>query len=143
MIKIDVEKDFVVKHQNKFHVSPLPLNMGKTETSFTSPPPSTFCLRFQEIAGSLEEKLTLPLLEATAATGVGGVRQSDDVRGFPTPPPLFKLELFQVLWRSLGRCWKDGVFILALVHRFWKLSLQVTCSITYTLWVCTRVRHNY
>ena len=78
-------------------------------------------LRFQEIAGSLEEKLSLPLLEAKVA----GTNQSDDVRGFPAPPPPFKLELFQVLWKCLHRCWQDGVFILALVHRFWKLTLQV------------------
>ena len=81
-------------------------------------------LRFQEIAGSLEEKLSLPLLEAAAAAS--GVNQGDDVRGFPTPPPPFKLELFHILWKCMHRCWQDGVFVVALVHRFWKLTLQVT-----------------
>ena len=92
------------------------------------------CLRFQEIAGSLEEKLSVPLLEAAAAAAGGiGVNQSDDVRDFPTPPPpQFKLELFQVLWRCLHKCWQDGVFVLALVHRFWKLTLQVTLILAVT-----------
>lgn len=86
--------------------------------------------RFQEIAGSLEEKLSLPLLEAAAA---GGVNQGDDVRGFPTPhppPPPFKLELFHILWKCMYRCWQDGVFVLALVHRFWKLTLQVYSTVS-------------
>lgn len=78
--------------------------------------------------------MSLPLLEAAAAASSGdGVNQSDDVRGFPTPPPpQFKLELFQVLWRCLHKCWQDGVFVLALIHRFWKLTLQVTFILTVT-----------
>ena len=39
--------------------------------------------------------------------------------------PPFKLEVFCVLWECLHKCWADEVFLPALVHRFWKLTLQV------------------
>lgn len=43
----------------------------------------------------------------------------------PQTVPPFKLDLFRVLWSCLHRCWSEEVFLPALVHRFWKLTLQV------------------
>lgn len=39
--------------------------------------------------------------------------------------PCFKLKPFSVLWQCVCRCWEEGVFINPLLHRFWKLSVQV------------------
>jgi len=41
-----------------------------------------------------------------------------------TTPP-FQLEVFCTLYKCLQQCWQRGVFLPALVHRFWKLTLQV------------------
>ena len=94
--------------------------------------------RFQEIAGGLEEKLSQPLAEACADhKGAGGGNgdgggdalssSGGDRKSLPSPP--FKLELFHMLWRCISRCWQDGVFVQALIHRFWKLTLQVNIHI--------------
>ena len=37
----------------------------------------------------------------------------------------FKLKPFAVTWQCVCRCWEEGVFIAPLLHRFWKLSVQV------------------
>ena len=37
----------------------------------------------------------------------------------------FRLKPFAVTWQCVCRCWEDGVFIGPLLHRFWKLSVQV------------------
>ena len=38
---------------------------------------------------------------------------------------LYSLEIFSVLSSCLIQCWADGTYLSALVHRFWKLTLQV------------------
>lgn len=63
--------------------------------------------RFQEIAGTLESCLSLPLASST-----------DDSSSY-------KLELFVTLEQCMKKCWSDEIFIPALLHRFWKLTLQV------------------
>lgn len=67
--------------------------------------PVYFQIRFQEIAGSLETALVTGL--NFAADGFG-----------------WKLHATSTLWSGLERCWCDDVFLPALLHRFWKLSLQ-------------------
>ena len=41
----------------------------------------------------------------------------------------FKLKPFATTWHCLCYCWEDGVFINPLLHRFWKLSVQVCRSV--------------
>jgi len=74
--------------------------------------PVYFQIRFQEIAGALESSLTLPI-----------ARASPGVADQTTPP--FQLEVFCTLYKCLQQCWQRGVFLPALVHRFWKLTLQL------------------
>lgn len=43
-------------------------------------------------------------------------------------------------WSSLQECWSDGIYIEALAHKFWKLSLQLISR--YATWItniCTQV----
>lgn len=37
----------------------------------------------------------------------------------------FKLKPFAVTWQCVCRCWEEGVFMSPLLHRFWKLSIQL------------------
>lgn len=46
---------------------------------------------------------------------------------------LWKLQAFSTLWSGLERCWHDDVYVPALVHRFWKLTLQQLSR--HTLWL--------
>ena len=48
--------------------------------------------------------------------------------GTGTDVPPFKLKVFRVVWDCLHRCWAEGIFLPALAHRFWKLTLQVRNS---------------
>ena len=83
-------------------------------SSITHPIP---VYRFQEIAGSLESSLSLPLKVLPS--------NKEDT---PTDSSSanFRLELFQTLWEAIQKCWDESVYIAALVHRFWKLTLQVS-----------------
>lgn len=36
-------------------------------------------------------------------------------------------------WCSLQECWSDGIYIEALTHKFWKLSLQLISR--YATWI--------
>ncbi|PVD26689.1 hypothetical protein C0Q70_14367 [Pomacea canaliculata] len=69
---------------------------------------------FQEIAGALETALV---------TGLNTT----------TNDGLWKLQAFSTLWSGLERCWHDDVYVPALVHRFWKLTLQQLSR--HTLWL--------
>ncbi len=75
-------------------------------------------VRFQDIAGTLESCLTLPMV--LAATSPESAR----------PHPPYELELFGVLEQCIEQCWSDAIFIPALVHRFWKLTLQVSTHLS-------------
>ena len=56
-----------------------------------------------------------------------------------TTDNLFKLELFRVLWDCLQRTWSEEVFLPSLLHRFWKLTLQVGACVCVCVRVCVRV----
>uniref|UniRef100_H2YCH7 Conserved oligomeric Golgi complex subunit 2 n=1 Tax=Ciona savignyi TaxID=51511 RepID=H2YCH7_CIOSA len=45
----------------------------------------------------------------------------------------FRLKSSTVLWKCVERCWKDGVFLPSLLHRFWKLTLQLLSR--YNAWI--------
>lgn len=68
--------------------------------------PVYFQLRFKEIAGSLESAIA----DGLEATPVGSS---------------FHLQVTEVLWSCVCRCWTDQVYLPPLAHRFWKLTLQL------------------
>ncbi|XP_058909301.1 conserved oligomeric Golgi complex subunit 2 isoform X2 [Kogia breviceps] len=68
--------------------------------------PVYFQIRFREIAGSLEAALTDVLEDAPA--------------GSP-----YCLLASHRTWSSLQRCWSDQMFLPLLVHRLWRLTLQI------------------
>lgn len=81
--------------------------------------PVYFQIRFQEIAGGFESSL----------------------QKSPTVDPQngFELAESRRCWRALQDAWSDGVFVEALGHKFWKLSLQVLAR--YAAWAaafCTQ-----
>uniref|UniRef100_A0A7N8XNI5 Conserved oligomeric Golgi complex subunit 2 n=1 Tax=Mastacembelus armatus TaxID=205130 RepID=A0A7N8XNI5_9TELE len=59
-----------------------------------------------EIAGSLENAISDGLEAATAGSA-------------------YHLQVSEVLWSCLVRCWSDRVYLSPLTHRFWKLTLQL------------------
>ncbi|CAF4798280.1 unnamed protein product [Pieris macdunnoughi] len=81
--------------------------------------PVYFQIRFQEIAGGFEASLKLK-----------PVQQSNNE---------FVLEETSKCWKALQDCWSEGIFIEALSHKFWKLSLQLLSR--YCSWIksyCTQ-----
>nr|XP_003940815.2 conserved oligomeric Golgi complex subunit 2 [Saimiri boliviensis boliviensis] len=68
--------------------------------------PVYFQIRFREIAGSLEAALT------------------DVVEDAPAESPYCLLASHRT-WSSLRRCWSDEMFLPLLVHRLWRLTLQI------------------
>ncbi|XP_036916105.1 conserved oligomeric Golgi complex subunit 2 isoform X2 [Sturnira hondurensis] len=68
--------------------------------------PVYFQIRFREIAGALEAALTEGLEDAPA--------------GSP-----YCLAASHCAWSSLQRCWSAQLFLPALAHRLWRLTLQV------------------
>ncbi|NXR23073.1 COG2 protein, partial [Cinclus mexicanus] len=68
--------------------------------------PVYFQIRFREIAGALEEALSDTLEEAPGGSS-------------------FCLLATHMVWMSLVKCWSDQMFLPLLVHRLWKLSLQI------------------
>ncbi|KAM8956623.1 conserved oligomeric Golgi complex subunit 2 isoform 2-T2 [Lycaon pictus] len=68
--------------------------------------PVYFQIRFREIAGSLEAALTDVLEDAPAGSS-------------------FCLLASHRTWSSLQKCWSDEMFLPALAHRLWRLTLQI------------------
>ncbi|XP_007936688.1 conserved oligomeric Golgi complex subunit 2 [Orycteropus afer afer] len=68
--------------------------------------PVYFQIRFREIAGSLEAALTDVLEDAPAGSS-------------------YCLLASHRTWNSLKKCWSDEMFLPLLVHRLWKLTLQI------------------
>ena len=56
---------------------------------------------------------------------------STAIEGTDQERECFKLKPFATTWHCLCNCWEDGVFINPLLHRFWKLSVQVCRSVYY------------
>ncbi|XP_045527191.1 conserved oligomeric Golgi complex subunit 2 [Pieris brassicae] len=81
--------------------------------------PVYFQIRFQEIAGSFEASLNLNPVQQNKGE--------------------FVLEETSKCWKALQNCWSEGIFIEALSHKFWKLSLQLLSR--YCSWIksyCTQ-----
>ncbi|ESO93530.1 hypothetical protein LOTGIDRAFT_232605 [Lottia gigantea] len=75
--------------------------------------PVYFQIRFQDIAGSFETALV---------TGFNNSQEST-----------FQLMSTSVLWQCLHKCWKKEIYLPALSHRFWKLTIQLLSR--YTAWL--------
>ncbi|XP_023953320.1 conserved oligomeric Golgi complex subunit 2 [Bicyclus anynana] len=75
--------------------------------------PVYFQIRFQEIAGGFEASLKS---SSTLESNEGFIL----------------LETYKC-WKALQDCWSDGIYIEALVHKFWKLSLQLISR--YSMWI--------
>ncbi|XP_062375568.1 conserved oligomeric Golgi complex subunit 2 isoform X1 [Sardina pilchardus] len=68
--------------------------------------PVYFQLRYKEIASSLENAIA----DGLDAAPVGSV---------------YHLQVSQVLWGCVCRCWAERIYLAPLAHRFWKLTLQL------------------
>ncbi|XP_028165926.1 conserved oligomeric Golgi complex subunit 2 [Ostrinia furnacalis] len=81
--------------------------------------PVYFQIRFQEIAGNYEATLQ----NSPTTVNTDG----------------FLLKETHSCWKAVEDCWADGVYIEALAHKFWKLSLQLLSR--YATWAekyCTQ-----
>ncbi|XP_046848416.1 conserved oligomeric Golgi complex subunit 2-like [Xenia sp. Carnegie-2017] len=68
--------------------------------------PIYFQIRFKEIAGSFESSM---LNQCSVNQEENGLC----------------INVIQEFWKSFERCWDEKVFLFALSHRFWKLTLQL------------------
>lgn len=68
--------------------------------------PVYFQLRYKEIAACLENAIT----EGLGAAPVGS---------------RYRLQVTEVLWSCVCRCWVEHIYLPPLAHRFWKLTLQL------------------
>ncbi|XP_034040757.1 conserved oligomeric Golgi complex subunit 2 [Thalassophryne amazonica] len=68
--------------------------------------PVYFQLRYKDIAGSLENAI------------------SDELQSAPVGSS-YHLQVSEVLWSCLLKCWSDKIYLSPLAHRFWKLTLQL------------------
>jgi hypothetical protein len=73
--------------------------------------PIYYQIRFKEISSSTEEVLADPNL-LTAPI-------------IPSKTDTFSLRSTNIIFSSIQRCWTPEIFLFGLVHRFWKLTLQV------------------
>nr|CAG4643830.1 EOG090X03KZ [Lepidurus arcticus] len=72
--------------------------------------PVYFQIRLQEIGLSVETAILTPFAMSDRDTGI---------------EPQFMLAVTQAVWTAIHRAWAPDVFIDALAHRFWKLTLQL------------------
>ncbi|XP_072534529.1 LOW QUALITY PROTEIN: conserved oligomeric Golgi complex subunit 2 [Salminus brasiliensis] len=68
--------------------------------------PVYFQLRYKEIAGCLENAI----IEGLQSAPVGS---------------RYRLQVTEVLWSCVCRCWAEHIYLPPLAHRFWKLTLQL------------------
>lgn len=81
--------------------------------------PIYFQIRFQEIGGPVEFILggdkKLVFSEASDA--------------------ILRLAASETVWKSLTKCWSEGIFLKQLTHKFWKLNLLILAR--YNVWIST------
>ncbi|XP_013171139.1 PREDICTED: conserved oligomeric Golgi complex subunit 2 isoform X1 [Papilio xuthus] len=81
--------------------------------------PVYFQIRFQEIAGGFESSLK----KSPTVENKDGFIHKETLK----------------CWVSLHNCWSDGIYIEALAHKFWKLSLQLLARYaSWTTSVCSQ-----
>uniref|UniRef100_A0A3B4CEW1 Conserved oligomeric Golgi complex subunit 2 n=1 Tax=Pygocentrus nattereri TaxID=42514 RepID=A0A3B4CEW1_PYGNA len=81
--------------------------------------PVYFQLRYKEIAGYLDNAITDGLEAAPAGSR-------------------YRLQVTEVLWSCVCRCWAEHIYLPPLAHRFWKLTLQLLSRYSAFL---TEVQH--
>ncbi|CAL8086731.1 unnamed protein product [Calicophoron daubneyi] len=69
--------------------------------------PVYFQIRFQDIAGCVEKAM------------------NESLRPAEVHSQGCFLHVTEVVIKQLERCWQDGIYLVALRHRFWKLTLQI------------------
>ncbi|MEQ2298677.1 Conserved oligomeric Golgi complex subunit 2 [Ameca splendens] len=108
--RYSVSMDFVrrFEQQCSSQASVKRLRVHSSYTSFNNKwnLPVYFQLRYKEIAGRLENTISEGLEAAPAGSS-------------------FHLQVSEVLWSCLVRCWSEKVYLSPLAHRFWKLTLQL------------------
>nr|CAB3232539.1 conserved oligomeric Golgi complex subunit 2-like [Phallusia mammillata] len=82
--------------------------------------PVYFQIRFQSIGGQLESALTPEIVKTESEQDA------------------FRLQASLVAWQSVQMCWSEDIFLPGLLHRFWKLTLQILSR--YGTWV--KMLHN-
>lgn len=113
--------------------------------------------RFQEIAGQLESLLELPLkkginkhlhvinknlhvinkhlhvinIHLHVINKYLHVINTNQYAIVNEKETTYSLEVFATLSSCLNQCWSDGIYISSLIHRFWKLTLQVLVGGVY------------
>lgn len=93
-----------------------------------------FQIRFQEIAGQLETCLLQPFeRNQLVSTGVDGKEDGDVEKTLVKDLHRFKLRPSVSLCECLSLCWSCHIFLDVLLHRFWKLSLQLCAR--YGMWL--------
>ena len=95
-----------------------------------------FLFRFQEIAGQLESLLELPLKKGINKHlhVINKHRYIINVNLYiivNEKETVYTLEIFATLSSCLNQCWFEGIYLSSLVHRFWKLTLQVLVGGVY------------
>ncbi|XP_043272378.1 conserved oligomeric Golgi complex subunit 2 [Venturia canescens] len=89
--------------------------------------PVYFQIRFQEIAGGLEEVLHQPISPLSMKNQISQLATND-----------YSLHATCVTWDCLLKIWTDGIFLPQLLHQFWKLSLQIISR--YQTWCINAVK---
>lgn len=77
--------------------------------------PVYFQIRFQELGSAVESVCT--------KTTVSPIRDS-------VASTEFTLNQFTTAWRSIERCWSDGIYLTQLFIKFWKLTLQILARLS-------------
>ena len=102
-----------------------------------------FLSRFQEIAGQLESLLELPLKKGInkhlhvinkhlhVINKYLHVINTNQYAIVNEKETTYSLEVFATLSSCLNQCWTDGIYLSSLIHRFWKLTLQVLVGGVY------------
>eukprot|EP00850_Spirogloea_muscicola_P011578 SM000072S21212 [mRNA] locus=s72:338837:344159:- [translate_table: standard] len=86
-----------------------------------------FTLRFQEIAGALDQALRAPNV-----TVVAPPKASPGAAGAGTTPN-FAFQQTVMLWECLQRCWRPDVCIASIHDKFLRLSLQLLSR--FSMWL--------
>ncbi|KAK0086234.1 hypothetical protein PV325_003542 [Microctonus aethiopoides] len=84
--------------------------------------PVYFQIRFQEIAGSVEQILCQPVSPTSIKNNVTTINENQ-----------FALHATEIAWECILRIWSDEIFLPQLLHQFWKLNLQINSR--YRTWI--------
>ncbi|CAG5107799.1 Similar to COG2: Conserved oligomeric Golgi complex subunit 2 (Homo sapiens) [Cotesia congregata] len=95
--------------------------------------PVYFQIRFQEIAGSVEQVLCHHVSQGSIKINVTNLD--------PTDTDTFSLYGSETTWDCLMKTWSEGIFISQLLHQFWKLNLQILSR--YRTWISDALKQSW